>query len=270
MEVVDVEVKITSMQGTHLYKRDQTMQVTKCLLWTNNIQPHPTIVKKMKTFLEVENKMGTMIQSSRPINQTRPPLPITNPNVNRSDNAERRKTIMPKRKFRPVTAANPPVSQVPPKPNYKIPPTAARTSTPWPGAGRTAGSITDDRQWLLPNGYPAIQDKNNDNDISSPKENAKPETPIISEGPKKEKCGWGPNCPFCKVQEKKEENPQNRPLPNPQTQKPTKTKSQLLWEAEMERLNEKYNLDCYLDSELDSESDKGEEYHYEHGYETLI
>ena len=37
MEVVDVEVKITSMQGTHLYKRDWTMQVTKCLLWTNNI-----------------------------------------------------------------------------------------------------------------------------------------------------------------------------------------------------------------------------------------
>ena len=61
MEVVDVEVKITSMQGTHLYKRDRTMQVTKCLLWTNNIRPHPTIMKKMKTFLEIENKMGTTI-----------------------------------------------------------------------------------------------------------------------------------------------------------------------------------------------------------------
>ena len=114
MEVADVEVKIMSMQGTDLYKRDWTTQVTKCLLWTNNIRPHPTIVKKMKTFLEVENKMGTMIQSSMLNNQNRPPLPITN-NVNRSDNAERRKTIMPKRKFRPVTAENPPVSQVPPK-----------------------------------------------------------------------------------------------------------------------------------------------------------
>ena len=37
MEVVDMEVKIMSMQGTHLYKRDWTMQVTKCLPWTNNI-----------------------------------------------------------------------------------------------------------------------------------------------------------------------------------------------------------------------------------------
>ena len=119
----------------------------------------------MKTFLEVENKMGTMIQSPMPNNQTRPPLPITNPKINRPDNTERRRTIMPKRKFRPVTAANPPVSQVLPKPNYEILPTATRASTPWPGAGKTAGNITDDRQWLLPKGYPAIQDKNKDNDM---------------------------------------------------------------------------------------------------------
>ena len=116
MEVVDVEVKIMSMQGTHLYKRDQTTQVTKCLPWTNNIRPHPTIIKKMKTFLEVENKMGTTIQTSMPNSQIRPPLPITNPNVCRSNNVERRKTVMPKRKFRPVTAANPPIPQAPPKP----------------------------------------------------------------------------------------------------------------------------------------------------------
>ena len=157
----------------------------------------------MKTFIEVENKMGTMIQSSRPINQTRPPLPITNPNVNRLDNAERRKTIMPKRKFRPVTTANPHVSQVPPKPDYEIPPAAARTSTPWPGAGRTAGSITDDRQWLLPNGYLAIKDKNNDNDISSSKENAKPETPIIPEGPRKKNVDGDPIAPFVKCRRKR-------------------------------------------------------------------
>ena len=80
----------------------------------------------------------------------------------------------------------------------------------------------------------------------------------------------GTRCPFCKVQEKKEENSQHRHLPDPQTQKPTKTKSQLLWEVEMERLNGKYNLDCFSDSELDSKSDEGEEYHYKHGYETLI
>ena len=66
MEVVDMEVKVMSMQGTHLYKRDQTTQVTKCVPWTNNIHPHPNIIKKMKTFLEVEKKMGPSIPTSMP------------------------------------------------------------------------------------------------------------------------------------------------------------------------------------------------------------
>ena len=183
MEVVDVEVKITSMQGTHLYKKDRTMQVIKCLLWTNNIQPHPTIIKKMKTFLEVENKKGTTIQTSMPNSQIRPPLPITNANVCRSDNVERRKTVTPKRKFRPVTAANPPIPQAPPKPIYEVPSTAVRVDTPWPGAGKTASNPIDDRQWLLLKGYPAIQNKESDNDIPSPKEEMKAEKPVISDGP---------------------------------------------------------------------------------------
>ena len=189
----------------------------------------------MKTFLEVENKMGTTIQTSMPNSQIRPPLLITNPNVCRSDNVERRKTVMPKRKFRPVTAANPPIPQAPPRPIYEVPSAAVRADTPWSGAGKTAGNPIDDRQWLLTKGYPAIQNKENDNDVPSQKEEMKAEKPVIPDGPKKDKCGWGPNCPFCKAQEKKEkENPQNRPLPDPQTQKLTKTKSQLLWEVEME------------------------------------
>ena len=274
MEVVDVEVKVMSMQGTHLYKRDRTTQVTKCVLWTNNISPHPNIIKKMKTFLEVENKMGTTIQTSMPNSQFRPPLPETNPNISRSNNMEKRKTIKPKRNFRPVTpkvtATNPPIPQAPPKPNYEVPPTVVRADTPWPGTGKTSGNLPDDRQWLLPKGYPAILNKKNDTNIPSLKEELKAEKPVIADNPKEDKCRWGPNCPFCKAQEKKEESPQHRPLPDPQTQKLTKTKSQQLWEAEMERLNDKYNLDCFSDSELDSESDEGVEYCYEHGYETLI
>ena len=98
-----------------------------------------------------------------------------------------------------------------------------------------------------------------------------------------EKCGWGPDCPFCKSQEKKEEEnkaQQQKMSPKPKLQKPqarrpktlnlNMTKAKQQWEAEMERLNSKYNLDCFSDSELDSESDEGEQYHYKHGYETLI
>ena len=182
----------------------------------------------MKTFLEVENKMGTTNPTSMPNSQFRPPLLETNPNVCKSDNVERRKTIMPKRKFRPatpkVTTTNPPISQATPKPNYEVPLTAVRADTPWPGAGKTSGNPLDDRQWLLLKGYPAILNNKNDIDIPSPMEELKAEKPEIADSPKEEKCRWGPDCPFCKAQEKKEENPQNRPLPDPQTQKLTMTK----------------------------------------------
>ena len=58
VEGVDVEVKIMSMQGTHIFRRDQTMQVIKCTPWSARLHPYHTIIKTMKTFLEVEGKMG--------------------------------------------------------------------------------------------------------------------------------------------------------------------------------------------------------------------
>ena len=268
MEVVDVEVKVMFMQGTHLYKRDWTTQVTKCVPWTNNIGPHPNIIKKMKTFLEVEKKMGLSIPTSMPNSQFRPLLLETNPSICRTNKVEKRKTITPKRKFRPVTPkvtmTNPPLPQAPPKHSNKVPP-IVRADNPWPGAGKMSGNLFDDRQWLLLKGYLATQNKKENIDIPSLKEE-----PKVADNPKEDKCGWGPNCPFCKVQDKQDGNAQQRPLPNPQTQKPNMTKTRQMWEVEMERLNDKYNLDCFSDSELDSESDEGEEYHYEHGYETLI
>ena len=140
----------------------------------------------------------------------------------------------------------------------------------------------------------------NTTSISSPKPSLKEETEkgeqsIIN--PKTEKCRWGPDCPFCKNQDKEDwdgkhqtqlqqkRSPQSK-VPRPQArcplnlQKPgqevpidnypSQTKTVQQWEAEMERLKTKYNLDCFSDSKLDSESAKGEQYCYEHGYETLI
>ena len=109
------------------------------------------------------------------------------------------------------------------------------------------------------------------------KEKPKLEEQIIR--PKAEKCGWGPDCPFCKSQKKKEENKLQQKMspnvPNPQAKRPdtlslnmTKIKQQ--WQVEMESLNSKYNLDYFSDSEFNSESDEGEQYQYEPGYETLI
>ena len=58
VKVVDVEVKITSMQGMHIFRRDRMTKLIKCTPWSTRLCPHPTIIKKMKTFLEVEGKMG--------------------------------------------------------------------------------------------------------------------------------------------------------------------------------------------------------------------
>ena len=84
VEVVDVEVKITSIQGTHIFRRDRTVQLIKCTLWSTRLCPHPTIIRKMKTFLEVEGKMGPI------------PQPM-NPKVRKDNSAEKRKRAAPQK-----------------------------------------------------------------------------------------------------------------------------------------------------------------------------
>ena len=95
----------------------------------------------------------------------------------------------------------------------------------------------------------------------------------LTSNQKEEKCGWGPDCPFCKAQKKDGVDQQQKPLPIPQAKRLDTlcmTKMRQQWEEEMERLNTKYNLDCFSDSELDSESDEGEQYQHEHRHEMLI
>ena len=150
-------------------------------------------------------------------------------------------------------------------------------------------NLFEDRNWLLPPNYLASENQNESaTSITSPISLIKKEEPKTNEK-SVEKCRWGPDCPFCKSQEKgKEENKiqqQQKASPQPKLQNPkvrqpktlslndkypSQAKAKQQWEEEMERLNEKYNLNYFLSSELDLESDEGEQYHYEHGYETLI
>ena len=39
VETVDVEVIFTSMQGTHMLRRDRTCQLIKCNPWNTRLQP---------------------------------------------------------------------------------------------------------------------------------------------------------------------------------------------------------------------------------------
>ena len=75
----------------------------------------------MKTFLEVEGKMGPI---PTPGSQFRPPLPDTNPNIRKDKVTEKRKRATPK-KFRPVTpkptAVCSTLPEAPPKPKNDAP-----------------------------------------------------------------------------------------------------------------------------------------------------
>ena len=212
VEVVNVEVKITSMQGMHIFRRDKMTQLIKCTPWSMRLYPHPTIIKKMITFLEVEGKMGP-IPVPAPHNQFRPPLPETNPNARKNDVVEKRKRATPKKKFRPATpkptTACLPLPETPPRPKNSVPlpSVPAREDTLWPGTDKMLGNLFEDRNWLLPKNYLATENKSeNVTGISSPKPTLK-EEPKIGEqsviSPKTETHGWGPDCPFCKIRTRK-------------------------------------------------------------------
>ena len=227
VEVVDVEVKITSMQGTHIFRRDRMTQLIKCTPWSTRLCPYPTIVKKMRTFLEVEGKMGPIPQPAS--SQYRPPQLDTNPNVRKDKAAEKRKRVAPIKRFRANTVSKPSEAAMHPPSTISEAPTNIKhqvqegtldsrpppledapvcKSTPWPSAGKISGNLFEERKdWLLPPNY--LKNENKDRtDVTSPKPPIKEEPKIEKQSftsPRADKCGWGPNCAFGKNQEKEED-----------------------------------------------------------------
>ena len=123
VETVDVEMRITSMQGTHMFRRDRICQLIKCYLWSTTLCPHCTIIKKMKTYLELEGKLGPKPQSQS--NQFIPPLPDTNPQVRKESKVtEKRKRLIPTKKNKVKVVARPDpgnMTMQPPEANAKTP-----------------------------------------------------------------------------------------------------------------------------------------------------
>ena len=104
--MVDVEVRITSMQGTHMFRRDRTCQLIKCDPWSTRLHLHPTIIKKMMTYLRLEGKLGPKLQSQS--NQFRPPQHHANPQVrNGSKMMKKRKRLIPTKSYKVKVVARP-------------------------------------------------------------------------------------------------------------------------------------------------------------------
>ena len=163
------------MQGTHMFRRDRMCQIIKCNPWSARLCPHPTIIKKMKTYLELEGKLGPKIQPYS--NQSRLTQPNTNPHVRKETKAtEKRKRLIPTKKYKvkvlarpnskssnvaaqpPQTAPNAPTnsegqnpspegtSENNPPPLKNIP---VHAGTPWPKAGKMSGNLFKLRKDLL-------------------------------------------------------------------------------------------------------------------------
>ena len=137
--------------------------------------------------------MGPIIPAL--VSQFRLQLPETNPNIRKGDSTEKRKRATPKKRFRPATpratAVHSPLLQAAPKPTNgaSSAPVTVREDTPWPGTGKMSGNLFEERNWVLPKHYLAIEDKNEDATIAKP--------PLIEESKmgeqtssqKEEKCG---------------------------------------------------------------------------------
>ena len=143
VKVVDVEVKVMSMQGMHIFRWDRTTQLIRCMPWTTKLHPHTNIVKKMKTFLEVENKMGPII--SAPVSQFRSPLPETNPNIRKGDSREKRKRATPKKRFRSATPKA--TRTCPPLPQATLKPT--NSASPAPVTEKIPHGLAQAKCWVI-------------------------------------------------------------------------------------------------------------------------
>ena len=109
VETVDVKVKITSMQGIHTFRRDKTCQIIKCNPWSTRLCPHPTLIKQMRMYLELDRKLGpkSKQQPQSQQNQPRPTQPSTNPLVRRGTKiSDKRRKLIPTRWYKVQVIAN--------------------------------------------------------------------------------------------------------------------------------------------------------------------
>ena len=80
-------------------------------------------------------------------------------------------------------------------------------------------NLFEERNWVLPKDYLAMEDKKEDTTVAKPPLKEESKMGEQTSNQKEEKCGWGPNCPFCKAQKKDGEDQQQKPLPKPQAKR---------------------------------------------------
>ena len=78
------------MRGIHMFRRDRTTQVISCKPWNTRIHPYPSLIKKMKMYLELEGNLG-------PKPKPQPQLHPHTSTPSHDRNSSTRKTLVPKK-----------------------------------------------------------------------------------------------------------------------------------------------------------------------------
>ena len=90
METVDMGVTVKTVQHIHMFRRDRTSQVIKCNPWSTRLHPYPSLVQKMRTYLELER--STRRAPTKPATK-KMPLGGKQPHKHISHKTLRQKTI---------------------------------------------------------------------------------------------------------------------------------------------------------------------------------
>ena len=92
VEMVDVEVKVKMMQGIHMFRRGRTSQIIKCNSCSTRLHPYLSLIRKMKTYLELEGKHGPkprpQPQTCPQQTQLQPTQPSTNPMIRQAPSTQ--------------------------------------------------------------------------------------------------------------------------------------------------------------------------------------
>ena len=87
LETVDVGVKVKMMRGIHMFRRNRITQVISCNPWSTGLHPYPSLIQKMKTYLELEGKIDPKPRPQSQLGTSSPP---------QNNNSVTRKSLQPK------------------------------------------------------------------------------------------------------------------------------------------------------------------------------
>ena len=50
-DTIDVDLKVHTLRGIHAYRKDRSTQIIKCSPWGTEVQPYPSLKKKIVEFM---------------------------------------------------------------------------------------------------------------------------------------------------------------------------------------------------------------------------